>query len=256
MTITLTTESKISEITYKAYNVATINLIASRYPTLRQNSKAPTFALTYGGTYRTLIKNCGISKQVALDIEANYHSLYVTSDRWVANKIKQAGVNGYATACFGLKIRAPLLKICTLGNRSTPYEAEAEARTIGNAVSGQSYSMLNNRALNEFMQRVHSSKYRLKIKPCALIHDALYFIIKDELEVIEWFNNNLIECMQWQDLPELQHDQVKLGAEVDLHFGSWAKPITIPNKSTQAEIIIAVDKGIKKYDLKNLEDKN
>ena len=69
-------------------NVESINSISEIYPELRQESKAPTFALTYGGQYHTLIKNCGFSKEKALSIEAKYHELYKESDTWVADKLK------------------------------------------------------------------------------------------------------------------------------------------------------------------------
>jgi len=38
--------------------------------------------------------------------------------------------------------------------------------------------------------------------------------------------------MQWQDLPELAHPEVKLGAELDIFYPSWAQAITIPNNTS------------------------
>ena len=40
------------------------------------------------------------------------------------------------------------------------------------------------------------------------IKDISTIILSDE------FNNNLIECMEWQDLPELKHDKIKLGGRL------------------------------------------
>jgi DNA polymerase-1 len=127
-----------------------------------------------------------------------------------------------------------------------PYEAAAEGRTAGNAM-GQSYGLLNNRAAVEFMEKVKASKYRLDIKLVALIHDAIYLLIRDSAEVVEWANNELIKSMEWQELPEIQHDQVKLNAALDLYWPSWANPITLPNKATQEEIRQLCDQAKEKY---------
>jgi DNA polymerase-1 len=35
--------------------------------------------------------------------------------------------------------------------------------------------------------------------------------------------------MQWQELPEIQHDQVKLGAALDIFWPSWNDKLTLPN---------------------------
>ena len=216
--------------------VESINSIAKKYKPLRQDSKGPTFALTYQGTWHTLVKNLGFSKEKAQQIEAQYHMLYEHSDKWVWNKLEEASKNGYATVAFGLRIRTPILARTILGKDSTPYEAAAEGRTVGNAL-GQSYGLLNNRAANEMRERILSSPYRLDIRPISQIHDAQYYIIRNRLDVIEWFNINLVECMSWQDLPELEHDKVKLGAATDIYYPSWANDITLPNNATKQEII-------------------
>lgn len=208
--------------------VESINGIKKKYPELRQKSKSPTFALTYQGTWTTLVKNCGFAPEVAKQIEAAYHSMYKVSDDWVQAKLKQACKDGYVEVAFGLRVRTPLLKQSILGNSKTMREAEAEGRTAGNAL-GQSYGQLNNRAIVEFMDRVWNSPYKYDIFPVALIHDAIYLLIRDDLEIVTWANKNLIECMSWQELPEIQHDTVKLGAALDIFHPSWANAITLPN---------------------------
>jgi DNA polymerase-1 len=215
--------------------VESINSIKDKFPDVRQLSKAPTFLLTYQGTNHGLQQNLGWDVETALRIEANYHELYSVSDEYVADKLKEASSTGYVEVAFGLRLRTPLLKKTIRGNRATPFEAESEARTAGNAL-GQSYGLLNNRAANEFMRRVWVSPWRLLIKPVALIHDAIYLLIKDDIKVVEWVNTNLIECMEWQNLPELKHDTVKLGAELSIFWPDWSSEIVIPNNSTQAEI--------------------
>ena len=217
-------------------SVESINSIKKKYPELRQLSKAPTFLLTYGGSAIGLMKNCGFSEEEAKSIEANYHELYRESDEWVKERLARACNDGYVELAFGLKLRTPLLKQSILGNRSTLHQAEAEARTAGNALSGQSYGLLNNRAAVAFMKRVWASKWRTSIQPVALIHDAIYLLIDDDIECLEWVNKALIEEMSWQELPEIAHDTVKLGAELDVFYPSWENEITLPNNATLQEI--------------------
>ena len=182
-----------------------------------------------------MMKNLGWPEDKAKAIEKGYHDLYKVSDEWVANRIKQASKDGYVEVAFGLRVRTPLLAQTTLGLSSTPYEAEAEGRTAGNAL-GQSYGLLNNRAAVEFMRKVWASKFRYDIKPIALIHDAIYLIIRDDIDVVEWVNKELIKSMQWQELPELHHDQVKLGAALDIFWPDWSSSLTIPNDTDKDTI--------------------
>lgn len=202
---------------------------------VRAKSKNPTFALTYQGTWHTLVNTLGFSKEDALAIEANYHELYKVSDEWVQKRLDQASKDGYVTVAFGLRLRTPLLAKTYRGKSSTPYEAEAEGRTAGNAM-GQSYGLLTNRACNEFMQKVWQSRFRYDIRPVAMIHDAIYLLIKDDIEVVEWANRELIKSMEWQELPEIQHDTVKIGAALDIFYPTWADECTLPNYASQEEI--------------------
>jgi DNA polymerase-1 len=212
-----------------------VNSIKKKYPDLRQESKAPTFALTYQGTWSTLVKNLGMPEEKAKAIEANYHELYKVSDQWVQTRIDEAAQCGYAEVAFGLRVRTPLLHQVVLGNSKTPHEAAAEGRTVGNAF-GQSYGLLNTRAGVEFMQKVRTSEYRLDIKPSAHIHDAQYFLVRDDLELLEWMNEHLVKAVQWQELPEIQHDTVKLGGDLSIFYPTWKDEIEIYNNASQEEI--------------------
>ena len=225
--------------------VKSINSIATLFPDVRQDSKGPTFTLTYGGTYVALM-DAGLSEMESKAIEGNYHKLYVHSDKWVEAKIKQASIDGYVTVAFGLRVRTPILKQTMLGHRSTPFEAQAEGRTAGNTL-GQSYGLLNNRAGIEFQERTLASEYRTKILPIMHIHDAQYFIIDDDIDTLHWFNKNVVECVQWQELPELKHDIVKLGGAVDVFYPTWANAITIPNSATKSEILKSCSDGLEKF---------
>lgn len=133
-----------------------------------------------------------------------------------------------------------------LGNSYTTYEAQAEARTAGNAM-GQSYGLLNNRAAVAFMKKVWASPYKYRIMPVALIHDAIYLVIEDDLEVVEFANKHLTKEMEWQGLPEIWHDEVKLGGDLDLFHPNWSHGITLPRTANKVELCNVVDTAMAKY---------
>lgn len=229
---------------------ASVNTIKEQYPELRQDSKAPTFLLTYGGTYHGMMANLGWPEDKSKAIEANYHELYKVSDEYIQTRLAKASVDGFVEVAFGLRVRTPLLKQVMWGSESRlPFEAQAEGRTAGNAM-GQSYGLLNNRAAVAFMKKVWASKHRYSIFPVALIHDAIYLLIKDDIEVVEWANTHLIKEMEWQELPEIQHPTVKLGAALDLFWPNWSNPITLPNYASKETIIEVTKKAKQKYETK------
>ena len=219
--------------------VESSNSFADKYKELRQLSKAPSFALTYQGTYITLMTNCGFSMEVAKDIEARYKELYQASIDWVNAKLEQASKDGYITAAFGLRVRTPLLKQVILGNKKTPYQAAAEGRTAGNAL-GQSWCLLNSRASTEFMGVVRKSKHRLNIRPCAHIHDAQYMLVKDDIDAILFANKHLVKAVEWQEHPDIAHDQVKLGGELSIFWPTWDKEVGIPNHASESQVHEAI----------------
>lgn len=222
--------------------VESINSIQHKYKSLRSDSKAPTFLLTYGGTYKGLMKNCGFSEEKAKTTEKRYHDLYVVSDMWVQAKLDEAAKTGYVTAAFGLRVRTPLLAQVLRGTCKTPYEAEAEGRTAGNAL-GQSWCLLNNRAGSEFMRKVRASEFRLDIRPSIHIHDAQYFMIRDNMDTLQYTNKHLVEAVNWQDHPDIAHPEVGLGGELSLFYPTWANEIEIPNHATPEEVHQIIQKA-------------
>ena len=227
-----------TDVDFNALTKSIVNSFKKPFDKLRSASKPVSFALQYQGTYHTLMANCGFSKEEAMAIEANFHKLYVVSNEYTQDKLLEASKCGYVTLAYGLKLRTPLLARTILNTSKTPYEAQAEGRTAGNALSGQSYGLVNCKAANVFMKRVRNSPYRLEIKISAQIHDAIYLLVANRLEVIEWVNRNLVECMCERiegELPELSHPTVKLNSELDL-FPSWDNPLTIPNNASMETI--------------------
>lgn len=221
--------------------VESINSIAKKYKDWRQKSKAPSFALTYGGTYLTLMKNCGFDEVTAKQIEERYHELYKESDIWIKERIKEATVNGYVTGAFGLRVRTPMLLGADI-NKLTNQQA-AESRTAGNAL-GQGWGLLNNRAMNAVLKRIDKAGLTEDIYPIAAIHDACYYMVRNDIQTILWLNQAVTEEAKWQDHPVIQHDQVGLEGQLDLFFPDWSNPITLPEKLTEPELISLVQKSM------------
>lgn len=215
--------------------VESINSIEDSYPQLRQDSKPATFALTYQGTYITLMNNLGWSEEKAKAVEKAYHDLYAVSDQWVQDRIKRAHDVGYIEAAFGLRLRTPMLHQTIYGSDRLPYEAQQEQRTAGNAL-GQSWGLLNNRAAIELRERLQDSPFEEKILPICHVHDSQYFLVREDMEALKWLNDNLIECMEWQDHPDIAHPDVKLGGNLSVFIPDWSKEIKIPNKVSLEEI--------------------
>ena len=222
-----------------------INSIKEKHKDLRQSSKAPTFALTYAGTWITLVKNCGFTEAEAKRIEKAYHDLYKESDAWSRALIERAGKQGYITGAFGLRVRTPALKRSVQGLKVTPREVEAEGRTAGNAAV-QSFGMLTSRAIKAFMEKVRNSPYRTKIKVCNQIHDAAYFLVDDDIDIVLWLNENLVKEFQWQDDPAIAHPDVHLGGELSIFWPDWSHECCVSNGCNKEELLNLVDEFVSK----------
>jgi len=225
--------------------VELINSIQEKYPSFRQESKTPTFLLTYGGTYIGIMQQLGWAQEKAQMVETKYHELYKVSDDWVAGKLKEASKTGYITAAFGLRVRTPMLHQVVLGNSKTPFQAEAEGRTAGNAL-GQSWCLLNSRAMSEFMVGVRTSEFRHDIKPCAQIHDANYTLVRDNIDAMHYANIHLVKACEWQDHPDIWHDEVKLGGEFSIFYPDWSQEASIPNGASKEQIREAFEAHVNK----------
>lgn len=163
----------------------------------------------------------------------------------MAAKLNQACRDGYVTVAFGLRVRTPLLAQVIRGTSKTPHEAEAEGRTAGNAL-GQSWCLLNSRAGAEFMGKVRAGDRRTDIRPCAQIHDAQYYLVRDDVEAVAYVNQHLVQAVQWQDHPDIWHDQVKLGGEVSIFYPNWAKEIVLPNGADETTIPQIIEEALSK----------
>lgn len=228
-------DAVLEEISVEEFNREQLKKFKSVYKDLRQLSKRVTFALQYGGQENTLEKNCGFSHQDAAEIVANYKKLYAVSEAEKLAHVRLAEKEGFVTGAFGLKVRTPLLKQTITNLKVTPKEAEAERRTATNA-RFQSYGLLNTRAGIEFNNEVRNSPFKFDIRPVAHIHDAQYFLVRDNEETILWANEHLVKAVEWQEDPAIYHPQVKLGGEFSIFWPNWSSELSLPNKLNKIEL--------------------
>lgn len=216
-------------------DVEAVNNAINQYKTERQMSKAPTFACTYGGTYLTLMKNCGLSEEVAKQIEENYHKLYQQSDRWTQKHIRFACNNGYITTGFGLRIRTPILAN-TIYSSNMSNLASAEARTAGNAL-GQGWGVLNDRAMNEVLDAIDNLGLTEDVLPTGKVHDACYYLVRNDIDIILKLNELVVKASKWQDHPDIYHPEVGLEGNLDLFYPDWSNAITLPQNCNEQQLI-------------------
>lgn len=224
-----------------AYNIQVLTTFKKKYKQYRQLYKSCTFALQYGAQEGVISKNFGFTKEEAKGICANYHKLYKESDKYKEDRIKEASKKGYIDVAFGLRVRTPKLRQSMLGLKVTPYEVKEESKSAGNAIM-QSWGLLNTRAGIEFNTKVRNSKYRDSIRPIAQIHDAQYFLIKDDIETILWANENLVKACQWQKDPLIYDDTVKLGGNLSIFYPDWAHELELPNQLDRDILLSLVQK--------------
>lgn len=233
----------IKRATAEKYNVQEINKIPKKYKALRQKSKTPTFALTYQGTYITLMQQ-GMPQDEALALEKSFNELYKVSVQWVEDRLKRAEETGFITVAFGLRVRAPALQKSFMGAEATPRTVAETRRTLGNAM-GQSYGLLNNRSTNEFMERVWAAGMQYDILPTIQVHDSSYYLVANNQKAIDFINKHLPECMAWQELEELKHDTVKLSGAVSIFHPDWSNEIELT--PSDPDISPTIQKAKEKY---------
>jgi DNA polymerase-1 len=90
------------------------------------------------------------------------------------------------------------------------------------------------------MGKVRQSKYRLTIRPCAQIHDAQYFLIKDDIETIMYANKHVVKACEWQNHPDIAHPDVNLRAKFSIFYPTWDKEMEIPNNASADQIYQAI----------------
>lgn len=240
------TETWYSQIT-NPLDPASINQIIDIAPDDRRASKPTTFALQFFGDHKTLMNNQGYSEKKSVRLVQAFKTLYVKYFEFIDKVLDQGMEDGFITLAYGLRIDAPACAKSIANTSVTPSTVAAERRSLGNAKC-QSFGCVNTFAADDFMRRVWASEWKYQIHPMALIHDAIYLFAPQDLNCIKWINENLIECMASQTHPDIFHVDVKLEAELDVHYPTWAEACTLPNNAAMDEIIKHIKQLVEKAD--------
>ena len=99
-----------------------------------------------------------------------------------------------------------------------------DIRTITNANS-QFWSIITLLAVNKMHQLIDKAGYQNDIKCISTIYDSIYYTVTENLEIIQWLNNNLISAMT-KDF--LVNQTVPNEACSEIGY-NWADLVEIPN---------------------------
>lgn len=105
----------------------------------------------------------------------------------------------------------------------------------------QSYGMLTSRAGIEFNKKVRTSQYANFIKPCNQIHDALYYLVKDDIDSLLFINKYLVKAIEWQDDPNIADPDVHLTGNVSIFYPDWAHELELPHNVSSEDLIKLVN---------------
>ena len=181
---------------------------------VRQNSKAPTFKLAYGG-YPDAHKG-GVITEAIFD---NYHNvLYPGITDYRENYVlPTANKEGEIHLGLGFMLKTD--------------NPDNDIRTLNNATC-QFWSILTALTINKMHTLIDDMGYQDDVKVTSTIYDSIYFEVTKDPAIIKWVNDNLIEAM----LVDFMEDQtIKNEAESDIGY-DWADMVTIPNNATVEEI--------------------
>ena len=95
--------------------------------------------------------------------------------------------------------------------------------------------MLLNRAMNATNARIEEAGYSADILPCNMIHDAGYFLVRNNPECIKFLNDVLIKEMEWNDDAKIKSTNVPMKASLEVGK-SWDKLTQLNNNATLEEI--------------------
>ena len=183
------------------------NLLHSKAKRIRQESKAPSFKLAYGG-YPDIHKG-GLITQHLFDL---YHyKLYVGVSRFREDYvIPTAKSNGSLHLGLGFRIHTD--------------DADRDSRSINNSCS-QFWSILSILAISKLHQLIDDAGLQECVIVTATIYDSIYLEIIDDPEVIKWVNDCIVPIME----KDFMENQI-VANSARLEIGpSWADLYELPD---------------------------
>jgi DNA polymerase I-like protein with 3'-5' exonuclease and polymerase domains len=186
--------------------------------TLRHEGKPVTFGLSYGAYPQKVANTIGCTLEEAESIANAYHNEMfpgITSFREIVTEAAQA--KGYTHLGLGCRLYTS--------------DIGKEVRTVFNANS-QFWSILTLLTINKMHTLIDNAGYADDIKCISTIYDSIYFIVKEDAEIIKWLNDNLITTM----CVDYLKDQVIPNTAESEIGRNWAELVEIPNKASVEDI--------------------
>lgn len=194
---------------------------------LRQFGKGPTFGLAYGAFPPKIAKTLNISLSEATSIFDNYHNVLYPGitdyrENYVLPTCKSKGEIHLGLG-FMLKTDDP----------------DNDIRTLTNATC-QFWSILTALTINKMHKLIDEMGYEEDIKVISTIYDSIYFEVTDDVKLIKWTNDNLINTL----VVDFMQDQT-IHNEAESQIGyNWADMLAIPNNAS-TDAIQAVVKTLR-----------
>jgi len=186
---------------------------------IRQESKGPTFALSYGAYPPKIASSIKCSLEAATTIFDNYH-----------NKL-YPGISKYREEYVLPTVKEQGYIHLGLGCRLYASDADKSIRTLNNATV-QFWSILTLLAINKLHSLIDEAGYQDDIKITATIYDSIYLQVKEDSKVIKWLNDNLIPLMT---VDILKDTKVSNSAEGELGR-NWGDLHSLINNASIEEI--------------------
>jgi hypothetical protein len=186
---------------------------------LRQRSKAVTFKLAYGG-----MPDAHKGGVITEDIYFNYHNkLYSGVRNYIDSYVlPTSSENGKLHLGLGFYIHSD--------------NVSKDQRTLHNS-SIQFWSILSILAINQLHNLIDKASMQDHVKVISSIYDSVYIECTADPEIIKWTNDNLINCMTKDFMP---NQRIPNTAESEIGL-NWADLHAIPNSASLAEIQQVLD---------------
>lgn len=186
---------------------------------IRQKGKPATFGLSYGSYPPKVAKTLKIPIEEAEGIFSSYHNeLYPGITEYRENYV-------LTTAQANKRIHMGL------GCYIKTDKARKDIRTLNNATC-QFWSILTLLTINKMHILIDEAGLQNEVQCVSTIYDSIYYIVKNDAEIIKWVNDRLVPIM----ITDFMTDQViknEATAEVGLN---WADMHQVKNEATLEDI--------------------
>lgn len=167
---------------------------------LRSAGKRVTFGISYGAYPPKISKSLKQPLEVGQALFDRFHNeLYPTVKDYREEYIlPTATENGKVHMGLGIFLKSQ--------------NPDKDIRTLSNATI-QFWSILTLLAIHKVKQRIKQANLEDSIFIYSTIHDSISAYVKDDLDVIKWYNDNLIDCMTTNFIKD---QSVPLQANLDI----------------------------------------